>query len=335
MSEAVSEKSAVKEQSMKSALSLLNGYFDILDEKLDGARHYVSSGFDDLDSAFSAWLHDGHFVVVAARPAMGKTSLVQQIAEHVAREKTVLFYTLEMSGYELIERSISRRSGITVSRLKIADDLNDDDFARMRVAINELKDLPIYIDDGVYDIDSIFCKTSRIAAKINKRLSGVDQVSSDEDIDKETPLKPLGLVVVDYLQLIGGTGANRTIEIGDVSRKLKRLSKELKVPVVAIAQLNRSLESRQDKRPILSDLRESGQIEQDADSIFFVYRDEVYNADSPDKGVAEIICGKNRHGSIGVARLGWIGRFVKFTNLVKMPDSGKIVDGNGDDDFDW
>jgi replicative DNA helicase len=293
------DKEMKNEQSMKSTRDILAGYLDMLEERFDGDQKYVCSGFTDVDEAFGPWLHEGHLIIVAARPGMGKTSLVQQISEHVAIDKTVLFYTLEMSSYELVERSISRRSGIPVRNLKTAE-LSDDDFQKITIAVNELINIDLFIDDGVYDVDVICSKTKKSYEKIN--------ANSDS--------KKLGLVIVDYLQLAMGNGANKTLEIGYISTQLKKLAKAIQVPVVAIAQLNRNLEQRQDKRPMLSDLRESGQIEQDADSIFFVYRDEVYNENSSDKGVAEIICGKNRHGDTGTVRMAFIGHKMQFSNLV-------------------
>jgi replicative DNA helicase len=317
----MSETPSVKERTMKSTKEMLTGYLDLLEMRCDGEPHYVDSCFSDLDEAFPAWLHDGHLIVVAARPAMGKTSLVQQIAEHVAQTKTVLFYTLEMSNYELIERSVSRRSEISVGSLKTGK-LADDDWPMLTKAVNDLVNISFYSDDGVYDVDAIFNKSSSVQKKINSTIENKQDTLLDNDVVVvNKSIKPLGLIVVDYLQLASSSNsANRTLEISDISMKLKRLAKALQVPVIAVAQLNRGVESRQDKRPILSDLRESGQIEQDADIIMFVYRDEVYNPDTHDKGIAEIICSKNRHGATGTIRLSWIGRRMMFGGLLQMSD---------------
>ena len=262
------------------------------------------TGFTDLDEMTSG-LQPGDLIIVAGRPAMGKTALSQQIAENVAQDKTTLFYTLEMASYELVERSVARESGVTIQDLKTAN-IPDEKWSLVSDSIMEFGKLNLLIDDGTFEIDAIVNKSKAVDKYLKKEIE-----NGNEEV------KPLGLIVVDYLQLIAsGKGANRTLEVGGIVSALKRLSKENNVPVIAISQLNRNLEQRPNKRPNMSDLRESGQIEQDADLILFVYRDEYYNEDTPDKGIAEIIGGKNRHGATGTIKTAFIGERVKFADLV-------------------
>lgn len=299
-----------KIETMKSCKSILTGYLDTLERRVECENSYLKTGFASLDDAFGAIFFEGNFVVLAARPGMGKTSLGLQISEIAALEKTVIFYSLEMTSEQLLERSISRRTGITVDKLRTGS-LEDDDFPKIGNVLQEIAELELYIDDGTYYIDEIVAKTKAVNQKI------LSNISDDKKNDSGELNPPLGLVVIDYLQLMRGIiQNNRTELISDISRKLAALSKELGVPVIAISQLNRNLEQRPDKRPMASDLRESGQIEQDADVILFVYRDEVYNDDSPDKGIAEVICGKNRNGPMGTARMLFFGPKMEFSDLL-------------------
>lgn len=286
-------------KTMRRADVLARDYLDALENRYNGSHRHRPSGFSTLDRQSPGWLHEGHLIVLAGRPAMGKSALAQQIAENVAQGgATALLYTLEMSGYEITERAVSRRTAIPIPRLKTTD-LSDQDFGRIAEAMTIFGQLPLLVDDASFDIAGMVHKTKSVAAVLASQ-----------------GLPPLGVVVVDYLQLVGGkAAANRTLEIGQVTGALKRLAKELAVPVLALSQLNRGVESRQNKRPTLADLRESGNIEQDSDLVMFVYRDDYYNEDSPDKGTAEVIISKNRHGATGTARLAFVGDRVLFGDL--------------------
>ena len=221
------------------------------------------------------------------------------IAEHVAQSKIAMLFTLEMSSFEITERSVSRRSGVPIPTLKRIEAIEEAHWPLIVDAVNKYSLLPLMVDDSSFDIDALITRTKDSAAGLEK-----------------AGLPPLGCVVVDYLQLIGASGANRNLEITEITGKLKRLAKELAIPVIALSQLNRSLEGRKDKRPILSDLRESGAIEQDADLVLFLYRDEYYNKEAcTEPGVAEVIAAKNRHGATGMAKLAFIGERVMFGDL--------------------
>jgi len=272
-------------------------------EKIDSLFHQgsaitgVPTGLTDLDNMTSG-LQESDLVIVAGRPSMGKTSLVMNIAEHVAIEakKPVLVFSMEMPSDSLAMRMMSSLGRIDQNNIR-SGKLNDDDWSRVTSTVHMLSEAPIFVDDS-------------------PSLSPADLRARARRLAKEHG--SLGLIVIDYLQLMkvpGFRADNRAAEISEISRSLKALAKELKVPVIALSQLNRSLEQRQDKRPIMSDLRESGAIEQDADLICFIYRDEVYNEDSPDKGTAEIIIAKQRNGPIGRARVAFLGQFTRFEDL--------------------
>lgn len=299
---AVEGEGQAQRKGIQSLQTLLTDYMVMLNERMAGHIHCQPSGFTDLDDKFGGWLHDGHLIIIAARPAMGKSAFVQQLVENVAKGngKTGLFFSLEMSAYELVERYVSRVSGVPVPILKTGK-LDKAQVAKVAEVI-PYADIPVYIDDNSYSIDNIVGK----AKAVQKRC-----------VDAGHP--PLGVIAVDYLQMVttgnGGNGANRALEVGAVSMALKRLAKDIQVPVIAVAQLNRGVEGRPDKRPSMSDLRESGQIEQDADSIFMLYRDEYYHPDKEEaKGVAEVSCQKNRHGSTGTVRLSFVGERVMFAS---------------------
>lgn len=263
------------------------------DEAITG----LSTGFKDLDEMTSG-LQDGDLVIVAGRPSMGKTVFGMNIAEHAAIKgnKPVLIFSLEMPGDALTMRMMSSLGRIDQHKVRTGK-LTDDDWPRLTSAVSMLSEAKMYIDDTPAITPSELRSRARRVAREYDGLS---------------------LIVVDYLQLmtIAGSKENRTNEISEISRSLKAIAKELNVPVIALSQLNRSLESRTDRRPIMSDLRESGAIEQDADVIAFIYRDEVYNEDSPDKGTAEIIIRKQRNGPIGDFRLTFLGRYTRFENFV-------------------
>jgi replicative DNA helicase len=285
-------------KTMRLAQDIASDYLKSLDSRQNGAKHYLSSGFATLDKQMPGWLHEGHLVIIASRPAMGKSAFAQQIAEAVAaQQRTAILFTLEMSSYEISERALSRRSGIPVPQLKTAV-MSVEDWRRLADAFSQFGPLPLLIDDASFDIAALVSKTHAAVANLAKEK-----------------LPPLGCIVVDYLQLVGAKAANRTLEVGQVTSSLKRLAKELAVPVVALSQLNRAVENRSDKRPTLSDLRESGQIEQDADLVLFLYRDDYYDEKSPDKGIAEVIAAKNRHGTTGTAKLTFVGERIMFGDI--------------------
>jgi replicative DNA helicase len=260
----------------------------------------IATGFIDLDKQTSG-LQKGDLVIVAGRPSMGKTAMALNIAENVALNEglPVVVFSMEMSGAQLATRLLGSVGRVDQSRMRTGK-LSDDEWPRVTDAIARLSNTQILIDET----GSLTCLELRARARrIARNYGGT-----------------LGMVVVDYLQLMsgstGGSSENRATEISEISRSLKSLAKELQCPVVALSQLNRGLEQRPNKRPVMSDLRESGAIEQDADLILFIYRDEVYHPDTTtDKGVAEVIIGKQRNGPIGTVRLSWQGQFTKFDNL--------------------
>jgi replicative DNA helicase len=257
----------------------------------------IATGFTDLDGMTSG-LQAGDLVVVAGRPSMGKTAFAVNIAEHVALElaKPVAIFSMEMGGTQLAMRMIGSVGRLNQHNLRTGR-LQDEDWSRMTHALGRLNDAPIFIDETA----GLNALELRSRARRLHRQNG-----------------SLGMIVVDYLQLMTApsnkASENRATEISEISRSLKALAKELQVPVMALSQLNRSLEQRPNKRPVMSDLRESGAIEQDADLILFIYRDEVYNPDSPDKGKAEIIVGKQRNGPIGKVELTFRGEYTRFEN---------------------
>ena len=278
---------------------LLSAAVDKIDELFhrDNPITGVPTGFNDFDE-MTAGLQNSDLVIVAGRPSMGKTTYAMNIAENAAiREKIpTAVFSMEMPGEQLAMRLMSSLGHIDQHKVRTGK-LEDDDWPRLTSAVSILAEAPLFIDDT----PALSPTELRARARRLKREHG------------------LGLIVVDYLQLMqsGRGGAeNRTSEISEISRGLKALAKELHVPVIALSQLNRSLEQRPNKRPVMSDLRESGAIEQDADVIVFIYRDEVYNPDSPDKGTAEIIIGKQRNGPIGSVRLTFLGQYTRFENFV-------------------
>lgn len=256
----------------------------------------ISTGFSDLDDMTSG-LQKGDLVIVAGRPSMGKTTLAMNIAEHAAikSKKPVLVFSMEMPGESLAMRMMSSLGHIDQHKVRTGK-LHDEDWPRLTSAVSMLSEATLYIDDT----PSLSPAELRARARRLVRLN-----------------KEIGLIVIDYLQLmqIPGFREGRVGEITEISRTLKALAKELNVPVLALSQLNRSLEQRTDKRPQMSDLRESGAIEQDADVIVFIYRDEVYHEDSPDKGIAEIIIAKQRNGPIGKIKLTFLGQYTRFENF--------------------
>jgi replicative DNA helicase len=257
----------------------------------------VPTGYSEIDR-MTAGLQPSDLIIIAARPSMGKTSFAMNIAQHAALiEKIgVAVFSLEMSKEQLVMRLLSSVGRIDSQRIRTGK-LRSEDWPKLTRAVGMLSESPIYIDD------TPAITVLEMRAKI-RRLASQQQI---------------GLIIVDYLQLMRGRSdiENRTQEISEISRSLKALAKEHSVPVIALSQLNRSLESRTDKRPMMSDLRESGAIEQDADVICFIYRDEVYNKseDNPEKGIAEVIIGKQRNGPTGLSRLTFIKEYTMFENM--------------------
>ena len=273
-------------------------------EKIDelyltkGALTGISSGFQDLD-AITSGLQPSDLVIIAGRPSMGKTALMMNIAESavISGNKPVLVYSLEMPSHSLVMRMLSSLGRIDQTKIRNGQ-LSDDDWPRLTSAVTLLNDKPLFVDD-------------------TPGLTPNEMRSRTRRIVREHG--PVGMIVVDYLQLMqtSGTPENRAVEISEISRSLKSIAKEFDCPVIAGSQLNRGLEQRTDKRPIMSDLRESGAIEQDADLIMAVYRDEVYHEDTPDKGIAEIIILKQRNGPIGRKKLAFMGQYTKFEDLAR------------------
>ncbi len=258
----------------------------------------LSTGFADLDEKTSGW-QPSDLVIVAGRPSMGTTSFAMNMAEHAVlhQEKPVLVFSMEMPASQLIMRMMSSLGKIDQTKLR-AGNLSEDDWPRLSSAASRLKDRPLFIDDtpGITPME------------LRNRVRQVTREHGQP-----------GMILVDYLQLMSGSIAteNRTNEISQISRELKNIAREFNCPVIALSQLSRNLENRPNKRPINSDLRESGAIEQDADVVVFIYRDEVYNEESPDKGVAEIIIGKQRNGPIGTCKLTFLGKYTRFENLAR------------------
>jgi replicative DNA helicase len=249
------------------------------------------TGFLDLDELLNG-LQPSTLNIIGARPSMGKTALALCIATNVAKHSRlpVLFFSLEMGHLELAQRILSLEAKIDSKKIRTGR-LEQSDWTKISNAIGRLE-VELLIDDNPnVTVMEIRAKARRVKARHGS----------------------LGLIVVDYLQLMSGSGAeNRQLEISEISRGLKILARELQVPIIALSQLSRNLESRSDKRPMLADLRESGSIEQDADVVMFIYRDEVYNPDSPDKAIAEVIVGKHRSGPTGVVKLVFLKEYTKF-----------------------
>jgi replicative DNA helicase len=264
----------------------------------------VESGFEDLDRKTTGF-HKSDLVILAARPAMGKTALALNIIWHAAgaRGLPVAIFSLEMSKEQLVQRLISQITRIPAQALR-SGNVRAEDWPKLVRGVAEVSRAPVWIDDtaGV-TLMEIRAKVRRLSSQLKARGEA-----------------PLSLVVVDYLQLMVGQNyrsENRQQEIAEISRGLKVLARDLDVPVLAVAQLSRAVEQRHDKRPLLSDLRDSGAIEQDADMVMFLYRDEYYNADTDDKGVAEVIIGKHRNGPTGKVQLAWMEQYTKFASLAR------------------
>lgn len=290
-------------KSIKNLLATAVDKIETLYEQ-EGNITGASTGFTDFDDLTSG-LQPADLIIVAGRPSMGKTTIAMNMAENVAISsgKPVAVFSMEMPGDSLAMRMMSSLGRIDQNKVRTGK-LDDDEWPRLTSAINMLAETKLFIDDT----PALTPTEVRARARRLVREHG-----------------PLGLIVLDYLQLMQSpsSGESRVQQISDISRGLKALAKELNVPVVALSQLNRNLEQRPNKRPVMSDLRESGAIEQDADLIVFVYRDEVYNEDSPDKGIAEVIIGKQRNGPLGTVRLTFLGQFTRFENFAGDPYSAE------------
>ena len=265
----------------------------------------VASGFKDLD-ALTSGLQEADLVVVAGRPSMGKTSLAMNIAENAAvgAKLPVAVFSMEMPGQQLAMRMLASLGRINAHRLRTGQ-LHQEDWPRLTSAMGLLDQAPIFVDD-------------------TPALTPLELRSRIRRLVREHG--HLGMVIVDYMQLMqtGDNSENRAVEVANITRALKVIAKESRVPVVVLSQLNRGLEQRPNKRPIMSDLRESGAIEQDADLILFIYRDEVYNEDSPEKGTAEIIIAKQRNGPTGTIRLTFLGEYTRFESYTPAFDDQRF-----------
>ena len=295
---AIAEAGARGRTDFTPVTKALSEAFDVLQTRYanGGAVTGLPTGYTEFDE-MTAGLQNTDLLILAARPAMGKTTFALNIAEHVAfrTKKAVAVFSMEMSASQLALRLISSVGRVNAQRLR-SGQLEDEDWARVTGAIRQLREVKIFIDD-----------TPGLSPDVLRAKSR--RLKREHD---------LGLIVIDYLQLMSvpGNQENRATEISEISRSLKHLAKELNLPVIALSQLNRSLEQRADKRPVMADLRESGAIEQDADIIIFIYRDDYYNKEtSPDKGLAEVIIGKQRSGPTGSLKLKFFGEYTRFDNL--------------------
>jgi len=262
-----------------------------VEQASEGKIKLIGTGLTDLDSAIGGGFQPGDLVIVAARPSMGKTALAVQICQEMQTpDAAALVFSCEMANGQIVDRMIAGAARVSSEKLR-AGSLDTEDWDRLPYAIGKLKSLNMLIDDKAFTLNAIMAKARTI-----KRKYG------------------LSAVMVDYIQLLEGVGDSREQQVAGISRGLKKLAKELDVPVIALSQLSRKVEERADKRPVMSDLRESGSIEQDADVIAFIYRDEYYNPDSPYKGTAEVIIGKHRNGRVGRVHLHFDGEHTRFGN---------------------
>jgi len=279
----------------KSISALFGNAVDYIDKLANNENIGLPTGFIDLDKKISG-LRPADLIIIAGRPSMGKTSLAMNIVENavITYKKSTLIFSMEMSGESLAMRLLASLGRVEMREI-LSGKLKDEDIVSITQPISMLSDAPMFIDDT----------PALSPAEIRSRARRVAREHGQ-----------LGLIVVDYLQLmqIPGSKENRTNEMSEISRGMKALAKELNVPVIALSQLNRGVEQRSDKRPMMADLRDSGAIEQDADLILFIYRDEVYNPESPDANTAEIIIGKQRNGPLGMARLTFLGKYTRFKN---------------------
>ena len=278
--------------------TLINNFQEIEDRNQGISLPGIPSGFYDLDVLINGGLGRSDLVIIAGRPAMGKTSFSMNIAHYIAASMklSVAIFSLEMSKEQLSLRLLSSEAKIESSYLK-SGRISQNQWENLSRAIGSLSEMPIYIDD-----------TPNIT--INQMRSQARRLLAEKDME-------LGLILIDYLQLMEGASDNRVQELSKITRSMKGLARELNVPIIALSQLSRGVESRTNKRPMLSDLRESGSIEQDADLVLMLYRDEYYNPDSPERGIAEVQIAKHRHGPTGIVKLLFDPQFTQFKNLAR------------------
>ena len=313
-----------KKGGFKEVNTLIKEAVERLDElfKNDADITGLSTGFSDLDVMTSGW-QKSDLIIIAGRPSMGKTAFAMNMVEHATlhQNRPVLVFSLEMPASSLVMRMLSSIGKIDATRMR-SGNLVEDDWPRLSSAAQRLKDRPLFIDDsaGITTLEM----RNRIKQFTRERVDQLraqwhQEYGADTPADTEALYEQAqpGMIMVDYLQLMSGTNSTegRVQEISQISRELKGLAREYECPMIALSQLSRNVEQRPNKRPVNADLRESGAIEQDADVIAFIYRDEVYNEDSPDKGTAEIILGKQRNGPIGTCRLMFMGKYTRFENL--------------------
>ena len=313
-----------KKGGFKEVNTLIKEAVERLDElfKNDADITGLSTGFSDLDAMTSGW-QKSDLIIIAGRPSMGKTAFAMNMVEHATlhQNRPVLVFSLEMPASSLVMRMLSSIGKIDATRMR-SGNLVEDDWPRLSSAAQRLKDRPLFIDDsaGITTLEM----RNRIKQFTRERVDQLraqwhQEYGADTPADTEALYEQAqpGMIMVDYLQLMSGTNSaeGRVQEISQISRELKGLAREYECPMIALSQLSRNVEQRPNKRPVNADLRESGAIEQDADVIAFIYRDEVYNEDSPDKGTAEIILGKQRNGPIGTCRLMFMGKYTRFENL--------------------
>lgn len=306
-----------KEGGFVAVDALLKKTVERIDElfKTEGDITGLSTGLTELDQRTSGW-QPGELIVLAARPSMGKTALALNFIESamLSQERPSLVFSMEMPSDSLVMRMLSSIGRIDQGRIRNGK-LQEEDWPKLSSAVQKMKGRALYIDDTpALSPSEVRARTKRtVRDHINKLMLAHPELSREEAEARSLP----AVVMVDYLQLMQVQGASegRTQEISEISRSLKALAKEYDCPVIALSQLNRGVEQRPNKRPMNSDLRESGAIEQDADVILFIYRDEYYNEDSSDKGMAELIIGKQRNGETGTCRAAFVGKFTRFDNL--------------------
>lgn len=284
----------VKQEPVRAGDDML-AYIEEIEQRLDGGVRAIPTGYLDVDRKLSGGIRRGDLIVLAGRPAMGKTALAMNIAVNVAHDYAVLFLSMEMPRSQLHDRNIASLAKIPLPHILEPASMTQQEWEHLTYATQKIRDLNLFIDDqgGLRLLDV------RMKAKGVKRKHGLD------------------LLVIDYLQLMEGEGDNRNAQIESITRGLKSLAKEIGIGVILLSQLNRKVEERSNKRPLPSDLRDSGAIEQDADAIMFPYRDEVYNPDTHDKGICEVIFPKVRQGEPGTVALTYIGQYTRFENCAK------------------
>ena len=307
---AVSDTAALGERKPRRLSGLIPEYLDAVGARWEKQGGGMDTGFPSIDTCVNGGLDEGWFVVLAGRPGMGKTSLALQIALHFAHQgRPALFCSQEMQSGQLIDRAVSIEGRVPLGKVISGNGMTEDDHDRFQFGLSRIAEAPLFIDEqGALRIEDV----RRKAREVKRETSG-----------------GLSLVVIDYLQLMTADGENRTREMTAITGALKSLAKELRVPIIALSQLNREVERRPNKRPVMADLRESGSIEQDADVIWALYRDEKYNPDSMDKGLAELLWLKNRYGEgSGMTPLVWHGEFVRFDSMFgDMPSAAAGRDG--------